>query len=82
MPPDGLVRGQGCLLESERTAQLSAPGVLAEGDRAGRIIMWAVGHRSLPTEELSLGWACPRLLGVRVTGEEGSAEKPGPRVGL
>lgn len=41
---------------------------LAEGDRAGRIVTWAVGHRSLPTEDLSLGWACPRLLGVKSYG--------------
>ena len=73
---------QGCLLESGRTAQLSAPSILAEGDRAGKVITWAVGRRSLPTEELALGWACPGLLGVSVARAEGSAERPGVRVGL
>ena len=57
--------------------KLSAPSILAEGDRAGKVITWAVGRRSLPTEELALGWACPGLLGVSVARAEGSAERPG-----
>lgn len=75
--------GAGCLLGGWRRVRLSAVGVLAHGDRAGKIILsrgeGATGVCCL--RKFFRGWACPRpscrLLGVRVRGERGSAAKPG-----